>query len=149
MYTVTMNHGQWLYSFKQSSTYVSTTTETGLVSGNSACYYDFVCITVAANNEDTGWPLYRDCGGKAGQNSDPRRPLQFLVYSVLLLNYFWRLIFTWIPSVHRAPNLDNRPEIVRNWSVVPHYAQNYVTTAATTFSSVGHFWTYKLHRDDL
>jgi hypothetical protein len=42
-------------------------------------------------------PLYRDCGGKAGQNSDPRRPVQFLVYSVLLLNYFWRLIFTCIP----------------------------------------------------
>ena len=87
------------------------------------------------------WPLYRDCGGKAGQNSDPRRPLQFLVYSVLLLNSFWRLIFTCIPILHRAPNLDNRPEKVRNLSGVPHYAQNYVTTTGQTFSSVGHFWT--------
>ena len=59
-------------------------------------------------------PLYRDCGGKAGQNSDPRREQQFLRYSVLLLNFFWRLIFTCIPTVHRAPNLDNRPEKVRN-----------------------------------
>jgi hypothetical protein len=86
-------------------------------------------------------PLYRDCGGKAGQNSDPRRAQQFLVYSVLLLDYFWRLMFTCIPIAHRAPNLDNRPDIVRNLSGVPHYAQNYVTTAGSTFSSVGHFWT--------
>jgi hypothetical protein len=94
-------------------------------------------------------PLYRDCGGKAGQNSDPRRAVQFLVYSVLLLHSFWRLIFTCIPSVDRAPNLDYCPEIVRNLSGVPHYAQNYVTTAGQTFSSVGHLWTYNLHRDDL
>jgi hypothetical protein len=59
-------------------------------------------------------PLYWDCGGQAGQNSDPRRAQQFVVYSVLLLDSFWRLIFTCIPIAHCAPNLDNRPDKVRN-----------------------------------